>query len=97
VNVYSWYDLPSKEQRAVLRLARRGREHPDRKVAGFAREWAEDTLRNDGSIFSIVFGTVLGLLMHSDAGVGVSLVDRRRAKRILRAAEAPRRGRRSAR
>ena len=94
--VYSWYDLPSREQRAVLRLSRRGREHPDAKVARLAREWAEEPLRNDGSVLSIIFETVVGFFLES-GGAGYSFVERRRAKRILRAAEASEARRRSAR
>ncbi len=58
--MYSWYDLSWKEQRAVLRLARRGSRHPDPKVARVAEEWARERLGEDngkaGSLGEAIFG-----------------------------------------
>ncbi len=47
VAIYSWYDLSWKEQRAVVRLARQGRQHPDTRVAKVAEEWAREKLGID--------------------------------------------------
>jgi len=95
--VYSWYDLSGREQRAVLRLARKGLMHPDPKVARLARDWAAETLNENGSIFTILVGILVGFILQSDAGVGLSLMDRRRAKRILHATKKSDTGRRSSR
>ncbi|SEO69588.1 hypothetical protein [Trujillonella endophytica] len=94
MTVYSWDDLSRAEQRSVLRLARKGRTHPDRRVARVAREWATEVLEREGSVPAILVGTIAGLVLGSDTGVGLSLTDRRRATRILRAVEASRVGRR---
>lgn len=84
--IYSWYDLSSKEQRAVLRLARQGRRHPDSKVAAVAEEWAKEKLGKDngkgGALATAIFGGLLG----DGASLGEGLRDYRRAKRIVRVA-----------
>ena len=37
----AWSGLTDEERRAVERLAKRGRQHPDQRVAEAARAWAE--------------------------------------------------------
>jgi hypothetical protein len=86
VAIYSWYDLSWKEQRAVLRLARQGRRHPDSKIARVAEEWAREMLGKDngqaGALATAIFGGLLG----DGASLGEGLRDYRRAKRIMRVA-----------
>jgi hypothetical protein len=79
--IYTWDDVPAKEQRRVLRLARQGSRHPDRKIAGVAQEWAEDTLQRESTTVSLLLSLVSG----ADAGFVVDVLrNRRRARRILR-------------
>lgn len=85
LGIYSWYDLSWREQREVVRLARQGLQHPDRRAARVAQEWAQETLAG-GSLMGIAFVLMLSFLTHSDAGV--SLADRRKAKKILRVSDA---------
>jgi hypothetical protein len=81
--IYSWYDLSWKERRTVVRLARKGRRHPDPAVARVAEEWAKEQLGQDGNdrggIGSVVVRTLLG--------DGEAVREYRAAKRIMRAAE----------
>jgi len=62
--IYSWYDLSWKDRRTVVRLARKGRRHPDPAVARVAEEWAKETLGTDGKdrggVGSMVIRTLLG-------------------------------------
>ncbi len=84
--IYSWHDLPWKEQRAVLRLARQGRRHPDAKVAGVAEDWAREKLgREDGNAGALSMAA-FGALLLDGASLGEGLRDYRRAERIMRVA-----------
>lgn len=87
--VYSWYDLSLKEQRAVLRLARRGVRHPDSEVARVADEWAVEKLRKDNGTGSALGEAIFGGLLGDGASLGEGLRDYRRAKRIMRVAKRP--------
>jgi hypothetical protein len=78
--IYSWDDVPAKEQRQVLRRARRGLRHPDRTIARVAEAWAQDTLARGSAVAALL----LGLGSGADAGFFDVLCDRRRARTILR-------------
>jgi hypothetical protein len=89
----AWASLTEEERRAVGRLAKRGREHPDQRVAAAARGWAEVVVANDDSWredrwWRRVFA-VPSLLLLGDGGfmewwVG-RRVEQRWARRVLRA------------
>ena len=87
--IYSWYDLSGKEQRAVLRLARQGRRHPDSKVARVAEEWAREKLGKDHGRAGALGGAIFGGLLGDGASLGEGLRDYRRAKRIMQVAKRP--------
>lgn len=83
----TWYGLTGKEQREVLRAARRRREHYKPEIADAAFRWAEEVLhpgqrRKDG-----VIGALLALIDGTLGGgwLGMALAERRAAKRIVRA------------
>ena len=84
VTVYSWYDLTWKEQRTVLRLARRGSKHRDPRIARVAEEWAREKLGKDGRHGGSLAEVFFGALLVDGASIGERLRDRRRAKRIMR-------------
>ncbi len=83
----SWHGLSLKEQRQVLRAARRREEHPNSEIADASYRWAQYVAqprqrRRDG-----VIGGLLSLLSDAAAGgwLGMAVAERRAAKRILRA------------
>ncbi|RBY96073.1 hypothetical protein DQ237_09255 [Blastococcus sp. TF02-8] len=83
MSIYGWYDLTWKEQRRVLRLARRGERHPDPCTARVAEEWVREKL--EPGAFWTVIATLFG---------GDDLWERRRARRIIRVAAGRRSGKR---
>jgi hypothetical protein len=87
VAIYSWYDLSWRERRAVVRLARTGRRHPDATVARVAEEWARETLGTDGNDR----GGIGSMLLRTLLGEGEAVREYRAAKRIMRVASADRR------
>jgi hypothetical protein len=89
VPIYSWYDLSLKEQREVLRLARRGRRHSDVKVAKVAEEWAKEKLGKDHGKSGALGEAILGGLFGDGASLGEGIRDYRRAKRIMRVVRRP--------
>ena len=85
--IYSWHDLSWSEQRTVLRLARQGRRHPDRKVAAAAEQWAKEKLGRDGGVGGSIGGIIVGLLFGDGSSIGEGVRDYRAAKRIMRVAD----------
>jgi hypothetical protein len=84
VAVYSWYDLTWKEQRTVLRLARRGSRHPDPQIARVAKEWAREKLGQDSQLAGSLAQVFFGALLAGGGSIAEGLRDRRWAKRIMR-------------
>jgi hypothetical protein len=88
----SWYDLSWKEQRTVLRLARRGNRHPDPNVARAAEEWAREWFQRASDKSYVVSWTVtviVGGVLGDGSSIGEALRNRRAAKRIMRVSERP--------
>lgn len=86
----SWEGLSWRERRQVLKAARAGRPHPDQEIAGAARLWAEAVLAQSkrrvlGSL--VIGGLVDGLLFDGGGWIGMSIAERRAARRILKAGQ----------
>lgn len=83
----TWHGLSGKEQREVLRAARRRREHPRPEIADAAFRWAEEVLEPRAWVSGGIVGVMLSLVASAAGGgwLGMALAERRAAKRILRA------------
>ena len=83
----TWHGLSSKEQREVLRAARRRQEHPRPEVADAAYRWAQEVLHPEQRVRNGVIGLLVALLDGTAGGgwLGLGVAERRAAKRILRA------------
>ena len=83
----SWAGLSGREKREVLKYAKRGMLHPNAEIANAALTWAEQTLapkRRTGWLALPI------ALLDSAAGggwLGMSIAERRAAKRIVRVGE----------
>lgn len=92
-----WWRLSTADRREVLRLSRHGRHHPDRDIAWVAWQWAGAVLppgapepgrwRNIVSALGFWVSILAELVTGSDATdpPAPRWLDRRRARRILRA------------
>lgn len=75
-----WCALPKSTRREVIKLARKGQPHPDRKVAAKALGWAWAVLGPPGSRRSPTVGQRLGFAFEvvtttSGSNVGVDILD----------------------
>jgi hypothetical protein len=80
----SWAGLTGREKREVLRCAKRGKHHPNGDIAQAACSWAEQTLALKWRTGWLALPIAL---LDSAAGggwLGISIAERRAAKRILR-------------
>ena len=87
----AWEGLSWSERRQVLKAARAGKRHPDREIAEAARRWAQAVLaQSKRRVFgSLVIGGLIDTLLFDGSGwIGMSIAERRAAKRILRAEQA---------
>lgn len=87
----TWHGLSGKEQREVLRAARRRQEHPKPEVADAAYRWAQEVVRPGQGTRNGIIGVLIAVIDGSAGGgwLGMGLAERRAAKRILRAHAAP--------
>ncbi|MGK5671560.1 hypothetical protein ACSNOB_01755 [Micromonospora sp. URMC 106] len=92
-----WWRLAAPARREVRRLSRVGRRHPDREIAWVAWRWAQAVLPpgapEPGRVRNILGAAGFWVLILLDLFVGFDptnppeprWLDRRRARRILRA------------
>ncbi|SCL72141.1 hypothetical protein GA0070606_5968 [Micromonospora citrea] len=92
-----WWRLPASARSEVRRLSRAGRHHPDREVAWVAWRWAQAVLPpgapEPGHARNIVSAAGFWVMLLLDLVLGAEptdppeprWLDRRRARRILRA------------
>lgn len=83
-----WYGLSWAEKRQVLRLARKGRRHPDPEIAMAAEQWARETLQ-PAAKRRILWGIPLSFIEGAVGGgwLGMSIAEIRAAKRVLALAQ----------
>ena len=83
----SWHGLSWREQRQVLRAARRGEAHHNDAIADAARRWAAEVLEPGRAWKGLVAGAVVSLLSGEAGGgwLGMLVAERRSTRRILRA------------
>lgn len=97
----AWIGLGLRRRRQVLRLARKGRQHPDAAVAKIAHQWAVSVLssQRDGNssasaVKAAITDSILGLAGDAVTGVGAgaaladatsSSMERRIARRTVAA------------
>ena len=83
----TWHGLSGKEQREVLKAARRRQEHPKPEIADAAHRWATEVVHPVQRVQSGVIGTLVALIDGTAGGgwLGMGIAERRAAKRILRA------------
>ena len=88
----TWHGLSGKEQRQVLRFARRKQEHPKPEEADAAYRWAKEVLEPGEQTANGVIGGLLALVSGAAGGgwIGIAIAERRAAKRIMRARVAQR-------
>lgn len=83
----TWHGLSGKEQREVLRAARRRKEHPKPEIADAAYRWAQEVLHPEQRARDGAIGLLLSFIDGTLGGgwLGMGLAERRAAKRIVRA------------
>jgi hypothetical protein len=75
----------------VLKAARARRRHPDQEIAEAARRWAEAVLTQSKRrvLGSLAIGGLVDALLFDGGGwIGMSIAERRAARRILRVEQA---------
>ena len=87
MTLYSWYDLPWRERRRVVRLAKRGQRHPDPVVARLADEWSKEVLGDGPGVAGGVVIALIGLVFQDGSWFGTRFAEKRAARRIRSVAE----------
>lgn len=82
----SWRGLSFKEQRQVLRAARRREGHPDAEIADAAYRWAQEGSQGNSDGAGSSASCCRSLMKAAGGGwLGIVIAERRTAKGILRA------------
>ena len=83
----TWYGLTRRQQREVLRAARRGESHTDAALADAVRRWAQEVLEPKYSTIHGAIGVALAAVSDVASGgwLGMLAAERRAARRILAA------------